>query len=139
MSDLGDVSLVAFAIHGVCTFAGLSQEKASLVELSIVEAVTNSIKHAYHGEPGGRLIIKISLDEQYLTFDLYDRGSPIPANQVERLVQGKGMVESTYSDYTSIPESGRGLEIIHKTMDKISYGREDGQNHLTLATYLGAA
>jgi serine/threonine-protein kinase RsbW len=138
-SNLGDVSLVAVAIQGICTYAGLGQEKASLVELSIVEAVTNSIKHAYHGEAGGRLIMTIAVDEEYLTFDLYDTGTPIPAEQVERLVHGKGIVESNYSDCTSIPETGRGLEIIHKTMDKISYARESGQNHLMLAIHLGAA
>ena len=137
-SNLGDVALVAVAVHAICVYAGLGQDNASLVELSIVEAVTNSIQHAYHGEPDCKMNMTISVDEEHLRFDLYDTGTPMPVEQVDRLVQGHGIVEAKYSDYTSIPESGRGLEIIHRTMDKIAYTRDGCQNHLMLAIRLGA-
>jgi serine/threonine-protein kinase RsbW len=131
-SNLGDVSLMAVAVHAISVYAGLGQDSASLVELSVVEAVTNAIKHAYHGEPVHRLTVKISVDETHLQFDLYDTGTPMAADQVDRLVQGSGIVESSYSDVTAIPENGRGLEIIHRTMDEITYMRESGSNHLML-------
>ena len=135
-SNLGDVSLMAVAVHALSVHAGLGLDIANLVELSIVEAVTNSIKHAYHGEPDQRLIMTISLDEEHLQFDLYDSGDPMAADQVDRLVRGDGIVEANYSDFNSIPETGRGLEIIHRTMDRISYAREGGQNHMMLAIRL---
>jgi len=138
-SDLSDVSLVAVAVHALSTYAGLGQAVASLVELSIVEAVTNAIKHAYRGRSDQRLLMAISLDEDQLQFDLYDSGDPMPAVHVDRLVRGHGIVEANYPDYKSIPETGRGLEIIHRTMDKISYVQEGGQNHLMLAIRLSSA
>jgi serine/threonine-protein kinase RsbW len=136
-SNLGDVSLLAAAIHAVCSYVGLDQNNASLVELSIVEAVTNSIKHAYHGEPDHRLNMTIVVNEQLLRFDLFDSGTSMTAEHVDRLVQGGSVAESRDSDNTSIPENGRGLEIIHQTMDEIAYSRESGQNHLMLAVRLG--
>ena len=137
-SDLGDISLMAVAVHALSTYAGLSPDVASLVELSIVEAVTNAIKHAYRGRPDQKLLLAISLDEEQLQFDLYDFGDPMPAIQVDRLVRGHGIVEANYPDHTSIPETGRGLEIIHRAMDTISYVREAGQNHLMLTIRRGS-
>ena len=136
VSDLGDVSLVAVAVHALATYAGLSPDVASLIELSIVEALTNAIKHALRGRPNHRLLLAISLDGEQLQFDLFDPGEPMPAVHVDRLVRGHGIVEADYPDHTSIPETGRGLEIIHRTMDRISYAREGGQNHLMLAIRL---
>jgi anti-sigma regulatory factor (Ser/Thr protein kinase) len=138
-SNLGDISLMAVAVHALSVHAGLGQDIAGLVELSIVEAVTNSIKHAYHGKPNQRLMMTMSLDEEHLQFDLYDSGDPMPPDQVDRLVRGQGIVEANYPDYTSIPETGRGLEIIHRTMDRISYTREGGQNHMMLGIRLSSA
>jgi anti-sigma regulatory factor (Ser/Thr protein kinase) len=138
-SNLGDVSLVAVAVHAICIYVGLGQDRASLVELSIVEAVTNSIKHACKGQPDHTLIMTISLGAEQLRFDLYDSGTPMPTDRVDRLVKGIGIVESDNSDFSAIPESGRGLEIIHRTMDKIAYTRESDRNHLELIIRLGSA
>jgi anti-sigma regulatory factor (Ser/Thr protein kinase) len=58
--------------------------------------------------------------------------------QVDLLIRGRGCIESENLDLTSIAEGGRGLEIIHKTMDEIVYKREGDRNHLQLTRYLGA-
>lgn len=131
-SNLGDVSLAAVAAHAICLHAGLDQYHASLAELSIVEALTNSIQHAYQGKSGHRVILVISVSDEDISFDLYDSGTPMSSEQIEKLVQGHGIVEPEYSDNTVIPENGRGLEIIHRTMDKVAYQRESEQNHLML-------
>ena len=137
-SSLGNVSLLAVAIHAICVHAGLGQDEAGQVELSLVEAVTNSIQHAYHGEPNQRVIVILAFDKGCLRFDLYDTGMPMEVEQVDRLVRGQGTAESIYLDLASIPESGRGLEIIRKTMDEIVYRREGDRNHLQLTRYIRA-
>jgi len=135
-SNLSNVSLAAVAINAICAYAGLNQDKANQVELSLVEAMTNSIRHAYHGEPDHRVIVTITLDKEHLHFDLYDTGAPMHVEQVDRLVRGHGIVESENLDLASIAEHGRGLGIIHRTMDEIVYSREGSQNHLKLTRYL---
>jgi serine/threonine-protein kinase RsbW len=137
-SKLNHVSLLAVAIHAICVDAGLRQDEASQVELSLVEAVTNSIQHAYHGEQDQRVVVILTFDQEHLRFDLYDTGTPMQVEQVDRLVRGHGIAESINLDLASIPESGRGLEIIHKTMDEIIYRREGNRNHLQLTRYLRA-
>jgi serine/threonine-protein kinase RsbW len=137
-SQLSNVSLMGVAINAASAYAGLDKEKASQVELSLVEAVTNSIRHAYHGEPDHRVIVTISFNKNCLQFDVYDTGTPMHEEQVDLLIRGRGCIESENLDLTSIAEGGRGLEIIHKTMDEIVYKREGDRNHLQLTRYLGA-
>jgi serine/threonine-protein kinase RsbW len=86
-SNLSHVSLAAVAINAICAYAGLNQDKANQVELSLVEAMTNSIRHAYNGELDHRVIVTITFDKEYLSFDLYDTGTPMHAEQVDRLVR----------------------------------------------------
>ena len=137
-SELNHISLLAVAIHAICVHAGLDRNEASQVELSLVEAVTNSIIHAYHGDPDQRVVVILALDKEHLRFDLYDTGTTMQVEQVDRLVRGRGINESESLDLASIPESGRGLEIIHRTMDEIVYRREGDRNHLQLTRYLRA-
>jgi serine/threonine-protein kinase RsbW len=137
-SKLNHVSLLAVAVHAICVHAGLGREDASQVELSLVEAVTNSIQHAYRGEPDQRLLVILAFDEKHLRFDLYDTGTPMRGEEVDRLVRGSGIHESESLDLASIAESGRGLEIIHRTMDEIVYKREGDRNHLRLIRYVRA-
>lgn len=135
-SSLANVSLMAVAINAIGAYAGLSREKTNLVELALVEAVTNSIVHAYHGQPNHRVAVVIACDHQHLRFDLIDSGDPMHLDQVKRLTEGSRFAEAESLDLSSISEGGRGLEIIHQIMDEISYKREGGRNHLTLTSYL---
>ena len=137
-SNLSDVLLVAIAVHAVCVHAGMNQDEASQVELSLVEAVTNSIQHAYHSEPDHKVTVTITLGREQLRFDLSDSGMSMPPEQIDRLVRGDRIAESENCDLAFIHEDGRGLEIIHKTMDEIDYRRESGENRLTLTRYLRA-
>ena len=137
-SNLSDVSLVAIAVHALCVHVGMNQEETDQVELSLVEAVTNSIQHAYDSEPDHKVVVTITLDKEQLRFDLFDSGMSMPPEQIDRLVRGDGIAKSENCDLAFIHEDGRGLEIIHKTMDEIDYRRESGQNRLTLTRYLRA-
>ena len=46
-SDLDDVPLVGIAVNRFCSYAAFSETDAFNIELCVIEAVTNSIKHAY--------------------------------------------------------------------------------------------
>jgi serine/threonine-protein kinase RsbW len=131
-SDLGDVSLVAVAVNRVCLYLGLNRIEASQVELCTVEAVTNAIQHAYHGQPGKAVSVVLSSEIDQLQLEVIDHGTPMSQRNVERLLHGTDVFQVGPTEMASLPESGRGLQIIHDLMDAVSYSPEGSFNRLQL-------
>jgi serine/threonine-protein kinase RsbW len=131
-SNLADVSLVAVAVSRACIYLGLDAVSASQVELCIVEAVTNVIQHAYHGQPGQEVSVVLSSEIDLLHLEVIDNGTPMSAKNVERLLQGSDVFQLQDADRASLAESGRGLQIIHDLMDNVAYISGDSFNRLQL-------
>jgi serine/threonine-protein kinase RsbW len=131
-SNLSDVSLVAVAVNRICVYLGLDEIQADQVELCITEAVTNAILHAYHGESGQTVSIAVSTSADQLHFEVSDSGTPMSAEHVERLIRNSKLFEVEGIDRASLPEGGRGLQIIHDLMDEVAYIRKDNVNRLQL-------
>ena len=131
-SDLGNVSIASVAVNSICLYAGLSADEANQVELCLVEAITNSIQHAYHGEINHIVAVRVMVEESYMQFDVYDSGTAMNAQQVNKLVHGENLVELEELERALIPEGGRGLQIIHRTMDDVAYMQEGSRNRLSL-------
>jgi serine/threonine-protein kinase RsbW len=129
-SNLADVSLVAAAVSSACSYLGLDTVSASQVELCVVEAVTNAIQHAYHGQPGQVVSVVVSSELDLLHLEVIDNGTPMSANNLERLLQGTDVFQ--VHDIDRLAESGRGLQIIHDLMDGIAYSSEESVNRLHL-------
>jgi serine/threonine-protein kinase RsbW len=135
-SNLGNVSLVAVAVNRVCVQLGLDELSAGQVELCIAEAATNAIRHAYHEEPGHTVAIALAAGSDHLNIEVSDNGTPMPAEQERRLVHGSQPPELETTDRTSLPEGGRGLQIIHDLMDEVSYVRLGNVNRLVMRKQL---
>ena len=136
-SDLGNVAFVAVAANRICVQLGLDDLRAGEVELCIAEAVTNSIRHAYHEEPGHTVTIALAADADQLHIEVSDSGTPMPAELEQRLVHGNTLTSELQPiDRNSIPEGGRGLQIIHDLMDEVSYVRLPHCNRLIMAKHL---
>jgi len=135
-SDLTQVSLAAVAIHRVCLYLGLNDARAGEVELCVAEAVTNSIRHAYHGIPGNRVTIALAASSDRLLIEVCDTGSAMPLESQQRLERSLRTPEVQMCDRTSIPEGGRGLHIIRELMDEVSYTSKHQLNHLVMTKYL---
>lgn len=135
-SNLGDLSLVAVATNRICTHLGLGEALANEMELCVAEAGTNVIQHAYHGEPGHSVSVAISIDGDALRIEIADHGSPMSEKAVARLLHGREEREVNQIDKASIPEGGRGLEIIRALTDRIVYAREGDLNRLELTKCL---
>jgi serine/threonine-protein kinase RsbW len=138
-SNLADVSLVAVAVSSACTYLGLDSVSASQVELCVVEAVTNAIQHAYHGQPGQVVSVVVSSEVDLLQLEVIDNGTPMSAQNIERLLQGTDMFQVSNTDRASLAESGRGLQIIHDLMDDVAYISEDSVNRLQLTKRPGCS
>ncbi len=131
-SDLGNVALVAVAVNSVCIYLGLNRIEASQVELCTVEAVTNAIQHAYQGQPGKAVSVVLSSEIDRLHLEVIDRGTPMSARNVERLLYGTDVFQVRPTEMASLAESGRGLQIIHDLMDAVAYSPEGSFNRLLL-------
>jgi len=134
-SDLGNVALIALSVNRICLHAGLDEVQASMVELAIAEAVTNSIQHACRGRAGKPVSVAVSALPDRLEFDIVDRGSSLPPDALQRLIEGEPEVEfdlDNLDNFDATPENGRGLKIIHDVMDRIEYVQDSTGNHLRL-------
>lgn len=107
------IALGRLALTGIARLRPLSAEALGDLKLALTEACTNSVKHAYSGENGGRVGI---------TYELYaDR------LEVEVVDDGEGFRNHvSTSDGEVIGESGLGLAIIRAVADEVELGDRDG-------------
>lgn len=127
-STLENVELVAKAVRALCSDK-LDETMLNDVELSVVEAVNNVIKHGYRGQQGSLVEIKVGLKPDRVLIDILDQAPPLPG--------GVGAKPGSPFDFDpdqieNLPEGGMGMALIHMTMDEVSYSSEDGINRLTL-------
>jgi len=103
-SDMSSVPGVAAKLRTLFTAMGIPGGEAMVVEFCAVEAMENTIEHAYGGEPGHAVELVVSLDGASFTLEVIDRGA-----------------------------LGSGLVIPPSLMDAVSYASADGVNTLTLS------
>ena len=127
-SDLGNVTLAALAVKAVCLYAGLTASDADHVELCMAEAITNSILHAYHGKSSHQVAISVRIVKDQLEFEICDAGTAMSPDQAKRLESEERAHENDPVDRALLSESGRGLEIIRRVMDEVTYKREANRN-----------
>lgn len=131
-SQLTNTTLVAMAIRGVCAMTTLSPVEINRLELCLVEIVNNAIEHAYDNEAGHSVEVCVWLDNETMNLSVSDWGSSIP--------------EDVIADHEPEPHdpdnpetwlcSGRGLHIVNKLMDQVSYKTDDGKNSFIMSKQL---
>jgi len=131
-SDLANVSLLAVAVNRVCLHLGLENLMAGHVELCVAEAATNSICHAYHGSHGHTVNVTLIAHPDRLLIEVADTGTPMPIEHQRRLADGSKDPELPSADRHSLPEGGRGLQIIRELMDQATYTCEQNLNRLVM-------
>ena|ERR1700733_13474854 len=103
----------------LCTAAGFNPVEGSQVEVCVVEAVNNSIQHAYQGDPHHSVELEVTLLPGQLIFDVWDSGTPADAARIN--ADHRGALEVRPDCVKDISESGRGLAIIQEVMDSLEY------------------
>jgi serine/threonine-protein kinase RsbW len=116
-SRLDAVPLLGQVTYLLCTGAGFAPLEGSQLEVCIVEAVNNSILHAYRGEPAHRVELEINLTSGELVFDVWDSGTSGDAAKIN--ADHRGDLE--VSEDKGLSENGRGLAIIQEIMDSSEY------------------
>ena len=129
-SRLENVELVGMAVNKFSCSAGFNEVDAGMIELCVVEAVTNSIKHAYHGEAENEVEIFVELQDKRMAVICLDSGSALPPGVFESA--GQEALEIDLERLEELATRGRGLAIIKEVMDTVSYERNDGKNCLRM-------
>jgi len=129
-SDLENVPLVGMSVNRLCSLVPFPETEAYIMELCVVEAVNNSIIHAYHNQRGGEVETVFSLYPDRLVIQVFDSGTSMSESVVQRKDLPVSQADPTIIQ--DIPESGRGIGIIKSIMDYIDYSTDSGRNCLTM-------
>jgi len=127
-SRLENLDLLGAAVRGIAASLGLDEEGCYHFELCAVEAVSNSIRHAYQGVPGQPVRTQIAADAERIELRVADRGTPIPD-----ALRVPPRLEVDPLNLDAIQEGGRGIFLMHELMDEVSFHGEDGWNVVALA------
>lgn len=130
-SRLDQVQLLARALHALCAASGLESRAAALVELALVEAVNNVIRHAYRLEPGHLVEVAFESTDGVVRFEVTDRGRRFTGPLTPHF-------EFDPADTAHLPEGGMGLHLIHSIMDHVAYDSREGRNTLSMTKRLAA-
>ena len=94
---------------------GFSSKEVRNLGLVVSEACVNVIKHAYRGEPGNPVELKLSIDETSLVLTIRDIGEKFDPETYEP------------PDLSEPHESGYGVFIIRSLMDEVRYNTSSEQ------------
>ncbi len=90
------------------------------MEVPVVEAVVNAIRHANHDDPSKRVILEFEWDPPRVIVRVSDEGPPFAARISEMPVHG-------------LDEEGRGLFLMSSMSDSIEVLRQDAGNQVILS------
>lgn len=94
---------------------GLADGDVWAAELALAEALSNVIRHAYGSQPGLKIAIALSIDEESVEIEVRDTARPFARDSVA--IQPLDLPRT----------GGYGLQLIEEVMDAVEYdGDEDG-------------
>lgn len=97
----------------------LSDEDATAVELSLVEALTNAVKHGgLNGRASGQIVVQGHADTAAFVIEVFDTVPVVPEGMLEQA--GAHRFEIDIDDIESLAENGRGLSIMVLCMDEVT-------------------
>jgi sigma-B regulation protein RsbU (phosphoserine phosphatase) len=125
VNDVQEVPALAIFIGSICEDMRFNELTTAGVNLAIEEAVVNVMNYAYPKGIRANILLEVFADEETVTFELRDDGTPFDPTATEEV------------DINSIVKNrtigGLGIHLMRHYMDTITYERKDGQNVLTMS------
>ncbi len=103
-------------------FAPELAEDAEFLVLGLDEACTNVIRHAYKGEAGRPILLRMECDAREVRFLLRDHAEPTPCCQ-----------ETSGRALEDVKPGGLGLHLMRKIFDRVDWTAQPDGNELLLA------
>lgn len=129
-SQYKNTSLAGLAASHLCTMMSLPMDDVHKIELCVIEAVNNSIKHAYQEKSGHEVEITITFSRGNVEIKVCDTGHPMDASFLEK-AENQFDISDTIN-IEDIPENGRGLFLIKTFMDSVTYECRNKKNCLIM-------
>ncbi len=137
-SDERQVQHIGAVVRCLCSQLDLAVVKPSSVELAVVEAVNNSIIHAYQSKSGNSVDVTFEYFADQLSIKIKDYGQPMPKSVAVRLT-GRAVTQRLDVPMQDLPESGWGIELLKAICDKVSYQSLRSGNTISLSFKLASA
>jgi len=132
--DLNAVAPVALAVHAYAETI-LDTDCAAAVELALVEALTNAIKHgSINGRETGQITVTAQPNEGALVIEVIDTVPVVPEGFLDKA--DAQQTDAGIDDIMSLAESGRGLSIIVLSMDEVSLRTANDRFILSMVKYI---
>jgi serine/threonine-protein kinase RsbW len=129
-SDLENVALAGMAINKICSLTPLTEMQVFQVELCTVEAINNSIIHAYSSKYDNEVEILLTIKDTLIEIEICDHGKTMNTNILENA--GIKNTDNDMPNAANLSESGRGLGFIKEFMNHVTYRSDDKGNHLVM-------
>lgn len=117
-SSPAHLPVVRAAVEKMCELLGMDDDEAGGVVLSVDEAMTNIIKHAYKGDLSQLIDVVLTPvgepDPNALRIRLSDRGEYVAPEDIQS------------RDLDDVRPGGLGVHIIAECMDEVTYSPRDG-------------
>jgi anti-sigma regulatory factor (Ser/Thr protein kinase) len=103
---------------------GFEELQAELIVLALDEACTNIIRHAYQGDPNGRIELEMHHEPTKLSCTLRDFGKPCDPSRLQS------------RDLDDFRPGGLGLHIMQKAFDEVTFCPKGSGTDLLLTKHL---
>jgi serine/threonine-protein kinase RsbW len=110
-SSLRWVHTLYAVITEILSQMALDEESSDQINLAVVEAGTNAIKHGNQEDPEKRAYFEFVIQSDQFTVIIQDQGRGFDREQVPDPIQPENLFKS----------SGRGLFLIESCMDDVTY------------------
>lgn len=131
-----NTSLAGPAVSHLCAVKSMPPEDVNKIELCVIEAVNNCIKHAYGQESGHNIEIILTFYPEKVEIKVCDTG--ISMDPLCLAKPNPPLAISTPVNIEDIPENGRGLFLIKAYMDSVHYERSSRKNCLIMTKKFGS-
>ncbi len=128
INDLGQIAGAAARIDAFCAEIGLAEEIVFDVNLAVDELVTNTISYGYDDDGEHRIELVLRLEDGALVIDISDDGRAFDPLQAPAPDVGASLQDRAIG--------GLGIYLVRKTMDGVTYRRQDGRNVVTLTKHV---
>ena len=126
--DIGEIRRASVWLLDGCN--GMDPTRLAELELAVVEAVTNVIRHGNIGGMRQAIELQLARQENGIKVTIKDRGRSIPE---AALSASESVLDFDPDDIFNLPERGLGLALIREAVDRVDYQTAEGSNTLLLA------
>lgn len=110
----------------------LDEEGAAAVELSVVEALTNAVRHGSAGS-AEQIGVFVEISDDQVVVEIADSFPPMP-DLLARA--GADALEFDAFDLENIPEAGRGMSLIVMSMDEVAFRQAGDKVRLRMVRFV---